>query len=218
MRVYRILTAFAVAAAAMATALVTPAVAVTVQPASLYSPIQKQVYEGVGDDIIKIQRTKLPGIATLTHTGESNFIVQTLTLRGATGDYLVNGIGSYRGTVAFNVDFVNKGAAGLEIMADGPWRVVVKALERAPRWGADPMLGRGDAVLRLDPAVARTGLHVLRARHWGESNFIVLSLIDGRVDDYLVNEIGTYQGRVRLPNRTQYVTVNADGGWRFART
>ena len=228
MRIHRSLTVLATAAGVLslgATLLVGSAGAATVEPqqqralADVWSPIQKQVYTGVGDSVIKVQRTKLPGIAKFTHTGESNFIVHTINLRGAVEDYLVNEIGSYQGTVAFNVDYyVNKGTAGLEIRADGAWKVVIKALARAPRWTDNPALGRGDAVLRLDPPVSRTGLHTLRARHWGNSNFIVHSLIDGQVDDYLINEIGAYRGQVRLPNRTQYITVHADGSWRFART
>ena len=200
--------------------LTAPAWAVDIEPAGLRSPIQRQVYAGVGDDVIRVQRTKLPGIATMSHTGQSNFIVDTLDLEGRVDSLLVNEIGSYRGTVAFNIEpYGRKGLAGLSITADGPWRVVIKRLSRAPRWGVDPKTGAGDAVLRLDPAVPNRGLHVLRARHGGPSNFIVATVLGGREDELLINEIGSYRGRVRLPNGTQYLTITAAGGyWRVARS
>jgi hypothetical protein len=185
---------------------------------SLSSPIQKQVYRGVGDDVIRVQRTKRPGIARLTHSGNSNFIVEPVTLRGARDSYLVNEIGNYVGTVPFNVDmFRNRGVSGLEILADGAWKIVIKDLTKAPRWTEEPAIGSGDAVLRLYPAVGSRGLHTMRARHSGTSNFIVAAIVDGKVDDYVINEIGSYRGRVRLPNRTSYIAITADGRWRVAR-
>ncbi|HEX8495870.1 MAG TPA: hypothetical protein VF661_01645 [Actinomycetales bacterium] len=187
-------------------------------PAATPTPIKGATYKGVGDDVVAVQRTRLPGIITFTHTGSSNFIVHGIDLKGDDSTYLVNEIGDYRGTKAFNVEYFDTdGIAALEITADGAWTAVVRPLTSARRWKGGTLSGRGADVVMLTPAAPATGVRTLALTHVGSSNFIVHSLMSGRSSAYLVNAIGRYKGRVRLPARTQYLVIEADGAWSLMR-
>lgn len=59
------------------------------------------------------------------------------------------------------------------------------------------------------------GLVVFNLQHSGESNFIVKAVNSIGDEEYLTNEIGTYDGRVALylPEGNWQLDVTADGGW-----
>ncbi|MFG1710900.1 hypothetical protein ACFLIM_47840 [Nonomuraea sp. M3C6] len=61
-------------------------------------------YRGEGDDVVRIPTASKPSIVKLTHRGESNFAVWTLTTSGKQTDLLANEIGDYKETAAFNVN------------------------------------------------------------------------------------------------------------------
>lgn len=186
--------------------------------ASADAPIKGATYRGVGDDVVRIQRTRLPCIITFTHSGSRNFIVHGVDLKGEPSTYLVNEIGRYRGTKAFNVEYFDTdGIAALEVTADGAWSAVVRPLTSARQWKGATLGGSGDDVVKLTPAVPATGVRTLALTHVGSSNFLVHSVVGGRTGSYLVNAIGRYKGRVRLPVRTQYLVIDADGAWSLVR-
>lgn len=172
-------------------------------------------YTGMGDQVLRIRSTKSPGLLTLKHTGESNFIVTTVNSSGKQEELLVNEIGSYKGTVLYNGDSTNKSIAAVQIKADGAWSVVFKPLSKARCWCAASVQGAGDQVLKLS---LTRGLRTVTAAHTGESNFIVQSYTrPGSWGDLLFNEIGSYQGKAVLPAGTRLVTVQADGSWTLKR-
>lgn len=70
---------------------------------------------GTGDDVLLISSPK--DVATLSHTGKSNFVVRAATEQGGT-DLVVNEIGRYNGTVMLPAD---SGAMLITINADGAW-------------------------------------------------------------------------------------------------
>jgi hypothetical protein len=171
-------------------------------------------YRGTGDDVVRIHTTKKPGLIHFTHDGESNFIVHTVDPRGKTGEYLVNEIGPYNGTVLYN-DYGTKGTSGLEIKADGTWTATFLPVSKARCWCSATIRGTGDQVLKLSPT---HGLHTVRAVHTGESNFIAHGYTRlGSYGDLLFNEIGRYEGKALLPVGTRLVTVHADGIWTLSR-
>ncbi|MFF4625264.1 hypothetical protein [Nonomuraea jabiensis] len=170
-------------------------------------------HTGVGDQVLRL--TKSPGLLTLTHTGESNFIVTTVNSSGKQEQLLVNEIGPYKGTVLYNGDGTTKSIAAVQIKADGAWNAVFKPLSKARCWCAATLRGSGDQVLKLSPT---RGLRTVTAAHSGESNFIVQSYTrPGSWGDLLFNEIGSYQGKAVLPAGTRLVTVKADGPWTLKR-
>ncbi|ETK36595.1 hypothetical protein [Microbispora sp. ATCC PTA-5024] len=192
-------------------AVLTLAAAALTLPATAHADTK---FRGEGDDVVRLHATKKPGLIHFTHDGESNFIVHTIDLRGGTGEYLVNEIGPYDGTVLYN-DYGTKGTRGLEIKADGAWTATFQPLNRARCWCAATIRGTGDQVLKLSPT---RGLHTMRATHNGESNFILHSYARlSSFPDYLINEIGHYRGKVLLPAGTRLVTVHADGAWALTR-
>ncbi|MEU6408269.1 hypothetical protein [Microbispora sp. NPDC046933] len=171
-------------------------------------------YRSEGDDVVRIHATKKPGLIRFTHDGESNFIVHTVDPRGRAGEYLVNEIGPYEGTVLYN-DYGTRGTSGLEIKADGSWTATFLPLTKARCWCSATIRGAGDQVLKLSPT---RGLHTVRAAHNGESNFIVHAYTRiGSYGDLLLNEIGRYRGKALLPVATRLVTVHADGAWTLTR-
>ncbi len=119
---------------------------------------------------------------------------------------LVNEIGSYQGTVLLADATVN-----LEITASGGWTVTVLPLESARSWIEGGITGQGDDVVFYIGSTTAAAI-----THDGESNFAVIA--HGASDrDLLVNEIGPYNGTVRLPGPS-FVEITADGAWSITAT
>ncbi len=166
--------------------------------------------EGQGDDVIDLSvPDDAPAVASISHEGESNFIVEVDVddeLRSQ--DLLVNAIGDYDGQQALNLE----GAVSVaDVTADGPWTIEVAPLaEAAQDFDDREASGTGDAVLWAPSGVGGA----VDVAHDGESNFIVSAVGDYRISrDLVINEIGSYEGTVRLEDRTVVVTVTADGDW-----
>ncbi|MBE1590099.1 hypothetical protein ACFPOI_03645 [Nonomuraea angiospora] len=173
-----------------------------------------RTYRGAGDKVLKVEETENILLATLTHQGGANFIVNPIDPGGAEQASIVNEIGAYNGTVIVNEDH-GKVLRGFKIKADGAWTLTLKPLTMAREWGGDRISGRGDEVLLLSPAAS--GLTTVKADHSGSSNFIVTSYAEQSREN-LVNEIGSYRGEVLLPDGTVLVTVHADGRWTFTKS
>jgi hypothetical protein len=190
------------------------AVAFTTAGVSATAAYADKKYSGEGDEVLRIRATKTPGIIRFTHDGESNFIVYTVKANGKKDELLVNEIGPYNGSVLYNA-YSSKGTIGLEIKADGAWTATFKPISGARCWCSATLRGTGDQVLKLTPT---RGIRTMRATHNGESNFIVYGYARiGSYPDLLINEIGTYKGKVLLPTGTRLVTVKADGSWTLIR-
>jgi hypothetical protein len=163
---------------------------------------QPLTFTGVGDDFFDLQIGE-PMIASITHNGTGNFAVQAFSADGRP-TLLVNVIGGYAGVVPVGI----RGALPVEVTvnANGPWRIEMVPLHRAPQ-ASRTVRGAGDAVLRVD----HLGARALTASHDGRGNFAILG--HGARWSLFVNEIGAYNGRVRLEAGTVYLEINADGNW-----
>ena len=168
------------------------------------------VYSGSGDSVVKIvlpDGAGQAGVATITHTGSSNFAVWSLDSNMNQQDLMVNQIGNYSGTVLFNLQ---KGSAtSLEITADGAWSVTLRSVLSLRSFSGGAASGTGDDVL-----VYRGSAGVAAITHTGSSNFAVWTY--GKRSDLVVNEIGTYSGSVRWSTGPSVVAVSADGQWSIA--
>ncbi|MGW4408522.1 hypothetical protein ACWEJ6_31115 [Nonomuraea sp. NPDC004702] len=191
----------------------TPADA-TPTPSPTPTAVKPRTYRGVGDKVIKVRETEDILLATLTHQGTSNFIVNPLDPGGAEQATIVNEIGNYRGTILVNEEN-GKVLRGFKIKADGAWTLTLKPLVMARQWTNARVSGRGDDVLLLSPA--SSGLTTVKVNHSGSSNFIVHSYSEGSGEG-LINEIGSYRGEVLLPDGTLLVTIQADGRWTFTKS
>lgn len=149
-------------------------------------------------------------LVTLTHSGESNFIVTVF--RGGDQDLMVNKIGSYSGTrylagaddVLFDID------------ADGPWTLTITPVGVQPD-AASSFAGRGDAVSGIFDSPDDGAWAFV---HDGESNFIVLLHCDDSGQDLIQNEVGPVSGSgiIQFEEDDACIwEVEADGNWSLAK-
>ena len=152
-----------------------------------------------------------PAIAVVTSKGAGNFSVESLAADGSQNELLVNTIGAYSGTVLFDIGSGEHSVA-FKVGATGIWSIVVKPITSARAWDTTTKLtGKGDDVVLLNPpAEGLTSISVIGS---GKGNFIVQTYSLDGTSTILVNEIGPYSGQVELPDQSELLQVNADGGW-----
>ena len=130
----------------------------------------------------------------------------------AIGDFpqlLVNTIGAYEGTRPLNLDA--EPVREMEITADGSWTATVNPITEADEFTGEAQ-GSGDSVL-----IAPDGLSGrLDITHNGEANFVVQAHGNG-FPDLLVNEIGSYDGTVRVSGAL-VLAISADGQWTIVQS
>ena len=171
-----------------------------------------EVFVGSGDDIIDLDTAAPSFVVAANHRGSRNFIVRAADAAGDTRG-VVNSIGSYSGLVL--AEGRGGDVVGFDVSADGDWVVVVMSplLLRGTDL-ARAYEGVGDSVIifpfDMDDPQPIVEFGRMTANHEGERNFIVRELF-GRG---LVNQIGAYDGTVRLSSDGLFgVTINADGAW-----
>jgi hypothetical protein len=105
------------------------------------------------------------------------------------------------------------GGAASEIVvnADGAWtlQVTQPSAAMSPSQG-----GNGDAVLRIGSGSSPS--RILSLSHTGTSNFVAIAWGANGSPSLLVNDIGAYQGTVRVPPGVELLEIVADGEWRLA--
>jgi hypothetical protein len=181
-------------------------------PTPKVTPIPANVsYTGTGDSVVKIA---LPdgagsaGFATINYTGGDNFTVWSLDSSLQQQDLMVNTIGSYSGTVLFNLA-QGSDAQQLQLTASGPWTVTLESIRSLPDFTGTTASGTGDAVL-----VYRGNAGAATIQSSGRDNFVVWEY--GNQSNLLVNEIGAYNGTVVMGAGPALVEVESDGPWNIA--
>lgn len=172
-----------------------------------------ETYTGSGDSIVDLESPQLGASVLLQHRGSRNFQVRAITDAGEDIG-LVNEIGNYQGEVLARTGDDSQ-ITGLEIRADGEWAAIVKSVLLAV--DSDDLhevyVGTGDSLvvfpLDQDDPQPTTIFDRAQLTHDGDRNFIVRELLGGG----LVNEIGPYEGTVRLSGRLYGFEITADGRW-----
>jgi hypothetical protein len=166
---------------------------------TLTEPVE---FAGTGDDFFPLTLNG-PAVVRLTHDGSKNFMVFAFEA-DQQRTVLVNEIGTYVGDrpLGFSGDLPIE----IELKADGNWTLTVLPLSRVPV-GAPQLTGQGSAVLNITDVSGSA----LSLTHDGTKNFMVFAWADRRT--VLVNHIGDYSGRMRLPAGTAFLEIVADGGW-----
>lgn len=184
-----------------------PAEPITEEPAApAFEPI---TFSGTGDDVVDVSMpTDEPAFIHLTHEGGANFAVISYGPDGNQLDLLANVIGAYDGNRPINFSGTEP-VAQLEITADGPWSAEIRPLADARTVEGTSVDGTGPDVVLLGDVDASSA----QVEHIGEANFAVIAWGESR--DLLINEIGNYSGRVRIPPGTIVFDVEADGTWSF---
>jgi hypothetical protein len=166
--------------------------------------------KGKGKKVAKFDKpADTAAIATITHAGERNIIIDSVDASGDEIANLVNEIGKYKGTVLFD-EHSGDNSVAMKIDADGAWTITIKPVTAARAWDpSTPLKGVGDDVVLVEPA--SSGLTTLDLTYKGKSNFIVDAFsADG--SENLANEIGNFSGQVLLPEGTVLLQVVAHGG------
>jgi len=141
-------------------------------------------------------------VATFTHNGSSNFIVEVFG--GDSEGLLINHIGPYQGSrPIFGADPIM-----FDIDADGAWTVRIEAIGTA---STAAFSGQGDAASGLFEPPSDGPWNV---SHDGESNFAVWAHCAGG-SDLVQNEIGAVAGStvIQFGDGPCMWEVEADGNW-----
>lgn len=163
---------------------------------------------GRGDSLVSLPEGATAGLVSASHEGDDgNFALSVLDeVNQPTGDLLVNTIGRYSGTTIYGLHDLGGEGVRIEVMADGPWELVIEPVSAAP---ALEESGTGDAVFLYEGIAG--ALHVT---HDGDANFTVIEETDEVFAmGLLVNEIGRYEGTVPLSGGPSVISVTADGAW-----
>jgi hypothetical protein len=181
-------------------------------PTPKVTPIPANVsYTGTGDSVVKIalpDGTGSAGFATINYTGRDNFTVWSLDSNLQQQDLMVNTIGSYSGTVLFNLA-QGTDAQQLQVTASGPWTITLESIRSLPEFTGSTASGTGDAVV-----VYRGNAGAATIHNSGSDNFVVWEY--GNQSNLLVNEIGAYNGTVVMGAGPAIVEVESDGPWNIA--
>jgi len=166
---------------------------------------------GSGNDVISFRIPgDVPAILDITYNGASNFIVWSLDGSFDPIDLLVNEIGSYSGRrmVHGGWFFVPDLVRHLEIDSSGPWTITAQPLSAASTFRTSTS-GTGDNILLYKGSAA-----TITSTHDGSSNFIIWGYrSDGRLNELIVNEIGSYSGTDLAGSGTSILDIQADGNW-----
>ena len=177
---------------------------------------QPVVWAGTGSAsvILDAQPPADHQIASFVHTGTGDFRVRGLDLAGNELEVLVDWTGAAAGHVVVDVP---ERIASLAVVADGGWSIdFLPVITGTPFGVGTPATGsQSDVILMTGPPdVTRL---LLSARHLGPADFTVRTFgVDGVEERLLFSETGVFSGRVALPARTRFISVEADGDWALA--
>ena len=95
---------------------------ITISPISSAPQVNSKKFSGSGVQVVKFSAVS-KGLkrATITHSGESNFVVLPIENSGKRKFSMVNEIGNYSGTT-----LLPQGTRYMAIVADGDWNVSIK--------------------------------------------------------------------------------------------
>jgi hypothetical protein len=141
-------------------------------------------------------------LVTLTHDGQSSFIVTAI--QGQQAENVTTAIGSYRG----QRPLVVQGPVSFQVTADGAWSVRIQPMANG---GQPAFSGTGDGV---SPYFAPPAPRSWTIAHDGQTTFFVFAHCLGGslvVEDRTGNVQDTKQ--VEFPRGPCFWEVRADGAW-----
>jgi hypothetical protein len=141
-------------------------------------------------------------VVTLTHNGQSTFIVTAL--QGQQSENVATAIGAYKG----QRPLVVQGPVSFQVTADGAWTLQIQPL---PSGGKPAFSGTGDAVSPYFPPPQPQSWNVA---HDGQSAFFVYAhCLGGSI--VVEDKTGVFQDtpQVEFPRGPCFWEVRADGAW-----
>lgn len=150
-------------------------------------------------------------IATFTHPGRSNFIVDSIAADGSQIQNLVNASEPYAGTVLLDAPGGDH-AVAFRIDTTGTWKATIEPVTSARTWrGVGMIKGTGDDLFTVIPPTG-DGVAPWHVEHEGASHFVVDAFGSGGQEN-LVDRTGDYSGDIRVPGHTYLMTVHSEGIW-----
>jgi hypothetical protein len=169
----------------------------------------ERVFEGNGSATVQLVKPgDGPVIAEISHVGASAFVVTERHADGTRGNVLVEDRAGYHGIVLVDRPVGDDAeTAGFDITADGSWRIVVRAVADAVRFGVAASGFGGDAVVVYTGEAGRA-----RITHDGPGRFAVWSHGEG-VSDLVVDTTGPYDEVVPFPRGDRVIEIRNSGSW-----
>ena len=170
-----------------------------------FTPVTKT---GTGASVIDLPAGSDYGIVAASATGAGVFAITELAADNTpTGGLLVDTAGPYVGTTAYGLVSVGAKATKLKIDANGPWRITISPLDKAPTL-ALPAKGVSNSVyIYFGPAQNWKIVHTAKT----STNFSVVQY--AQLPNLLVNAIGNYSGTVPATAGPTVITIDASGPW-----
>jgi len=169
------------------------------------------VYEGTGDDYIRIEKPDDLGIMRIEGNSQGrHFSVLGYYDDGSRGNLFVNTTEAYEGIVP--LDFRdNENTEFLEIKAVGSWMIEILPLGAARHWLDVPgtISGNGDDIVIVEPEAEPFRATISgneKGRHFSVQGW-------GNRRELLVNTTEKYQGTVRIDPSTIVLQITAVGNW-----
>jgi hypothetical protein len=141
-------------------------------------------------------------VVTLTHDGQSSFIVTAL--QGDQSENLTSAIGAYKG----QRPLVVQGPVSFQVRADGAWTLRIQPMSSG---GSPAFTGTGDGVSAYFAPPAPSTWNI---DHDGQSSFFVFAHCLGG-STVVEDKSGAFQDtpRVEFPRGPCFWEVRADGAW-----
>lgn len=167
------------------------------------------VLEGTGDAVVDLIKPEAgPAMATITHVGSTRFAVRERHADGTFGNLVVFEDGGYQGIVLLDRPIGDDvDTRGLEIKADGSWRIIVEPLSAAVHFNVSAS-GRGDAVVVYTGDLTRA-----RITHDGAAELFEVWSHGPNDSRLVVNDSGPHDEVHSFPRGERIIEIRATGNW-----
>ncbi|SNS99305.1 hypothetical protein SAMN05421812_102663 [Asanoa hainanensis] len=148
-------------------------------------------------------------VATITHDGTANFMVDTLGDGGRNVGLIVNAQGDYSGERTVGLAEFDTVAA-VRVRADGNWKIVLRDVRKARKF-TGKATGREPAVFLVPKDAGFSARLTLSYR--GTGNYVIRGYGEDSRMGLLEDGIGPLSWLVHLPPDTRVIEVDTQGDW-----
>ena len=168
-----------------------------------------QTVSGEGNATVALSSITKSSIVEISMSAAGPVVAKPVLRNGGKTFPWVDSTGPWSGTVFQEKEF--KPIVGAKVETTGPWTITVKPLASAPRVTS----GSTSMVIQLKKATR--GAVTKKFTHQGQGDFKVFPISGKGMSGFaLVEETGSFSGRVVLPPGTKYIAVTANGNWRMS--
>lgn len=168
-----------------------------------------QTVSGEGNSTVALSSMTKSSIIEISMSAAGPAVAHPVLQNGGKTFPWVDTTGPWSGTVFQEKD--SNPIVGAKVETTGPWTITVKPLASASRVTS----GSTSMVIQLKKATR--GAVTKKFTHSGEGDFKVFPISSRGMSGFpLVEETGSFSGRVVLPPGTKYIAITATGNWRMS--